>query len=197
MNAVALSAANPPPAKCPWCATWFPVRPGGKCSECGGPLTTTPGAERGDAPPPAPRVLPAAFKRQVMFSKNIVVLVGLGFMVVGVPLIAAYGSGVPFAILGFLLWRTGRKAAAEQIAVLEAGVPVEATLLSVSIDSSESINGEHPFRLHYAFEIQGQRQVGSSRSWDLSNELRQPGEPLWVVYDPSDPKRSSLWPPHA
>lgn len=132
-----------------------------------------------------------------MFSKNIVVLVGLGFMVVGVPLIAAYGSGVPFAILGFLLWRTGRKAAAEQIAVLEAGVPVEATLLSVSIDSSESINGEHPFRLHYAFEIQGQRQVGSSRSWDLSNELRQPGEPLWVVYDPSDPKRSSLWPPHA
>ncbi|MBK6580108.1 MAG: hypothetical protein IPG17_28840 [Sandaracinaceae bacterium] len=41
------------------------------------------------------------------------------------------------------------------------------------------------------------RPGGTMNSHDPVNATHQPGEPLWVVYNPADPNHNSLWPPIA
>lgn len=205
-------AANAPSGvTCPWCKHyWQPGAVGVECGNCGGPLPPPPGPTRGHGPPPAPRHLPEKYSRDVLLWKNVGAMVGtffaafgglfgvlgLGLLFVLLPLGLGFAAfGVLFGGIGLALRNAARRSALRQIAALTHGHPSEGQIIAVSSDTSESINGRHPFRIEYVFQVNGQPVGGSTRAWDIVNALRRPGEPLWVVFLPNDPSANSIWPP--
>jgi hypothetical protein len=211
MNAALAQSNSPASCTCAWCGAFYAARPGPTCSRCGGPLPSPPGPERGPAPPFTPRSLPAGFKRKALITGNVISLVGLVFVVTGVFVAGlglmlmslddpkvwlAVASGLLFSALGVWIVWLGWRGASRRLRALEWGDTAKGELLSLQPDTSEEINGRNPWRIDFTFEVRGEKQVGSVSCWDPSTELRQPGEPVWVVYDPEDPRRSALWPPH-
>ena len=198
---------------CPWCARYFSQRPEhGHCDNCGGALAAPTGAERGLAPPDAPRVLPAAYRRSVMFSRNVFSILGVVFLAVGTPfllvavvLLLAGGDHVLALILGLMglifpgigapMLMVGLRRGRRQIAALELGTPAEGELVSVAQNRSETINGRHPWVIEYQFTANGAAVRGTVQCWSLVDGERRPGDPVWVVYLVADPQMSTLWPP--
>lgn len=205
------SPSAPSGVTCPWCRQyWQPGAFGPECGNCGGPLPPPPGPTRGYAPPPAPRHLPEKYTRDLLLWKNVGALVGtifaafgalfgtlgVGLAVVLLPLgLAFLGFGALFGGIGFALRGASRKSAQRQIAALTHGHPAEGQIVAVTVDTGEQINGRSPLRIEYVFMVQGQPVGGSTKAWDVVNRLRQPGEPLWVVFLPHDPTANSIWPP--
>ena len=181
---------------CSWCRAWLPQHPGVKCPICGGPLAPPAGEGLGEAPPPPPRTLPEQFVKQVMFSKNVFAIVGLVFLIVG-ALTAILLIGIIFLVIGYLLWSKGRRRAAAEVEVLKSGVGTEGRIVSVDFDTTQSINGRHPYRIGYAYSVNGAQIEGTATAWEPSHGERTPGTPVWVVYAPGTPSQSSLWPPVA
>ena len=196
---------------CPWCKQyWQPGTFGAECGNCGGALPPPPGPTRGFAPPAAPRRLPEKFTRDLLLWKNVGAIVGTCFAAFG-GLFGVLGVGLAFVLLplglGFLAFgglfggiglalRNGaRRSATRQIEALTLGYPAEGQIVAVGSDTSEFINGRHPYRIEYVFLVNGQAMGGATKSWDPVNALRRPGEPLWVVFLPNDPSANSIWPP--
>lgn len=203
--------AAPAGVTCPWCKRYWPsISAETVCGNCGGALPAPPGPSRGLAPPPSPRQLPERYVRDLYFSKNVLAIIGTFFAAFGglfgglgvflifvlLPLGLAFTAfGALFGGLGLVLRRQGRKAPERQIAALTQGVCAEGQIVTIGQDFSETINGRNPFRIDYVFSVQGQPVSGSTRGWDVIHAMRRPGEPLWVVYLPTDPTVNSIWPP--
>jgi len=181
---------------CPWCKTYYAVAPNyTNCRNCGGPLPKPISKERGERPTAAPRVLPEKFKRQVRYWKNTFSLVGIIFMIIGTPLILAFGFGLIFVVIGYFLFRRGKRTANETILALESGMSVEGIIEQIDLDYSQSINGKHPFRVSYSYQTSNGRQTDEIVCWDEQNKWRKAGDEIWVVYMPENPEISSPWPP--
>ena len=198
MNAVAID-----PVICAWCGAAFETRPGSHCTQCGGPLPVAAKGDRGAPPPPAPRALPAAFRDPL--TKNALVKAGKLVMVLAVAFIGltcATGHGIGLIGL-FALWaghalkRAGQKAGELRLRMLEHGAAAQGEIVRVHLGAGETLDGRHLREIEYTFDVDGNQRAGKLRSTCPSSGLRQPGEPVWVVYDPRDPTNSSLWPPVA
>lgn len=97
--------------------------------------------------------------------------------------------GLPLLIFGWL-------AAERKIRALREGQATVGELLYVGQDTSTTINGQHPWVLRYSFSTPNGEFQGSCTSWDGLDALREPGEPVQVVFVPGDEARlSALWPP--
>ncbi len=203
--------AGPSGVTCPWCKHYWPsTMAAAACANCGGALPAPPGPSRGLAPPPAPRRLPERYTKDLLSSKNVGALVGTVFAAFG-ALFAVLGLGLCFVLLplglgffafgalfgtiGGLVRSAARKSALRQIDALTRGFVAEGQLIAVRQDFSETLNERNPYRIDYVFYVNGQPVGGSTKGWDIVNALRQPGEPLWVVFVPEDPTISSVWPP--
>jgi hypothetical protein len=116
-------------------------------------------------------------------------------MVIGIPLILAFGMGLIFAVIGYFLYRAGKKEGLEKIQALEHGVPVESEIVDVGRDTSQSINGRNPFLITYTFDMNGRQYLDKITCWDESNYFRKAGDAIWVVSIPENPTISSPWPP--
>lgn len=171
---------------CPWCRAFWQQRPGVDCGKCGGPLPAPAGeASLAAPPPPTPRKLPEAYRKNVMFYKNVHAIVGLVFLLV-----------IVLAPVGFFLWRHGRRQGRRTLEALERGIAAQGRIVGVTQVTTETINGRHPYRIEYAYlDAGGQERVGGAKSWDPSAVARRSGEPTWVVYVPGPEELSSLWPP--
>lgn len=182
---------------CPWCMTYYPTRPSSiNCMNCGGTLPFKISTKLGEKPGLAPRALPKKFKNQVMLWKNTKALVGAIFIAIGIPTIPIFGFGLIFTLVGYFLYKSGRAEGTEKIMALENGIAAEGEIIEVSYDTSETINGRHPFLIKYSFTTKdGQAQIDSVKSWDDNNALLKNGDKIWVVYIPENPKMSSPWPP--
>jgi len=131
------------------------------------------------------------------FGGLIVVGVGLGVLGRDDPGVSVIvGSGLFFAALGAGIVWFGWREAKSELRALVWGDTAKGELLSVQQNTSIQVNGRYPWRIEFSFEVRGEKQVGSVDCWDDSDGLRQPGEPVWVVYDPEKPNLSALWPPH-
>jgi hypothetical protein len=198
---------------CPWCKQHWPAPVArAECANCGGALPAPPGPSRGLAPPPSPRRLPERYVSEALGSKNVGAIIGTAFAAFG-ALFSVIGLGLCFVLLplglsffafgalfGGIGWavRSGsRRSALQRIDALTHGQVAEGQLIGVRQDYSESINGRSPYRVEYVFYVNGQALGGSTKGWDVVNALRRPGEPVWVVYIPSQPSTNSIWPPIA
>lgn len=182
---------------CPWCRTYYAARPTTtNCMNCGGPLPKSVGSGKGDKPESAPRVLPKKFINQVMLWKNTHSLIGVIFMIVGIPTILAMGFGLIFVGVGYFLYKHGKKIGQEKINALTNGIAAEGKIIDIAPDTSQSINGRNPYIITYTFETKGGvQQLDKVVCWDESNMFRQTNEEIWVVYIPENPQISSPWPP--
>jgi hypothetical protein len=213
MNRGALMQQGTTGVTCPWCKQYLAsMPPSGDCHKCGGPLPAPPGETGGPQPPPSPRHIPDQYKKDLLFSKNVGAFVGLAFAIVGV-VVAVIGIGlvcvVPIVGLGLLLFgavfggigltlrSSARGAAMRKLEALMHGEVAEGKIVSVGPDMTESVNGRHPTRIDYVFTADGRLTSGATNGWDAVNMVRQPGEPLWVVFMANDPTANSIWPPIA
>lgn len=176
---------------CGWCGSACLDTALTHCNSCGGPLPLARLQEDtaiglGAPPPPAPRELPAAFRREVMVFKNVYVIIG------GIFVFAFFWTGI-FLLIGapllYLGWTRGEK----RLLALSTGVSVPGRITEVERDTSVRINNRSPWQIRYTF----QGPTGPVESWVHAwkrPDLRE-GDPTWVVFRPEDPSTACLWPP--
>jgi hypothetical protein len=176
--------------KCPWCRSQFANAVISNCPNCGGPVEFEKDkSSLGKQPPLAPRELPKKFVRRIKYFGNVFTMIGVIFTV---PFIWT----VIFPIIGIFLWRKGIKDANDELIPLQYGEAIEGEIDSVEMDYSKTINGRHPLVVNFLFEVNGQKYAGNvGNIFDSIDQLKNPGDPVWVVYMPGDPTLSSVWPP--
>jgi hypothetical protein len=187
---------------CGWCQTHYNQWQS-NCSNCGGPLPPPPGMDAGPEPPPPPRLLPRHFEFRQKWSRNVAVLAALGFMLIsGLFLWAAIKAKswmalVPglFLLMGLSLFRYGRNTAVATLHAFHNGVSAEGKIAQLSLDTTQSVNGRHPWRLVYHFAVDGQQREGVITSFNSTLGERSTGQPLWVLYVKDDPEQNTIYPP--
>lgn len=166
-------------------------------------MPALPGTGLGDRPPDAPRELPSGFEFRIKWSGNILSMVGTIFLFVGLVLFFAmlfviwFGAlfALIFVILGFILFRAGRVQAKSVLRAFKRGIAIAGEVISCSLDRTQSINQEHPFKLVYSFVVDGHLYEGSLTSFDSTIARRAAGQPIWVLYVPEAPGQNTIYPP--
>ncbi len=187
---------------CGWCGTnslnWT-----SQCHACGGRMPVPAGMELGEPPPTVPRSLPRGFEFRQKWSHNVVALVGGIFFLIGTLLFLVFifvlpvGALLPFLFMigGAFMMRIGRKKANGVLNAFRHGVAVQGSVSSVHLDTSQTINGRHPWVLTYLFPVGSEMVEGSITSFSSAIETRAKGQPLWVLYLQDDPAHSTVYPP--
>lgn len=188
---------------CSWCGTHY-VGWQNQCDKCGGPMPPLPGMELGSPPPPKPRQVSKKYAFRVRWSHNMGVLIGGCFTAVGalfmLPMIVNrlfWPSLFPllFLVGGLSMFRYGWRSASSTLRAFRHGEAVKGKIASLSKDTSQSINGRHPWRLVYHFPVGNQMQEGVVTSFDSTVGERRIGQPLWVLYLEDDPAQNAVYPP--
>ncbi|MFL5753079.1 MAG: hypothetical protein ACJ76F_06715 [Bacteroidia bacterium] len=184
---------------CPWCRTYYQLRNGTNCINCGGALPPPAGPHRGDAPPPVPRFIPKQFKNKLLYQKNYLLLFGALFAVANFPFSSRL-NGLDIILIGigaYCCWM-GYARAMRKINVLQRGEIAEGAITSAGENLSTEVNGKHPYQIEYTYEVNGTKRKGQMNCWDETSLSHYEGEPVWVVYSTgSFENNSSIWPPLA
>jgi hypothetical protein len=182
---------------CPWCGTYYIIRPGTNCSNCGGTLPPPAGPQRDEKPQPAPRFLPKQFKNKILYKTNWLFIIGALFAFANFPFSFRINGFDIFFMAGgvFLCW-LGYTRAMKKIDVLQNGEIAEGTIASAHENKNVTVNEKHPFIIEYTYDLNGEKRSGSMNCWDETSLSHYPGEPVWVVYSNKNfEKNSSIWPP--
>lgn len=201
-----------PLIECSWCGTQY-GRHQRNCSNCGGPLPGPTPPDAGPEPPPPPREIPEAYVRRLYLTGNVLTIIGGVFSLVGLPLLLVplaismslqpefavpAGVGLIFSLIGVPMLWSGIRRAASQLTALRTGIAVDGTIEEVYQDTTQSINGRHPWAVVYAYEVGGRRYEGTVKSWARGGSILAMyavGSPVHVLYVREDPERSALYPP--
>jgi hypothetical protein len=181
-----------------------------RCAGCGGPLGAAVGADPGPEPPPVPRPISNNWVWREVFAFPIV----WGVLFGGIPsamgcLFVVIGLGtllIPFVFVGPALWCTFGAAGAgamawgiwggwKKLALIRSGRAAVARVVAVTLDPSTTVDGQHPWRVQYLFDLEGRLVGGSAAWWDPVASQFGEGDRLHVVFDPADPSRNVPWPP--
>jgi hypothetical protein len=100
-----------------------------------------------------------------------------------------------FGFVGIIVMFFGYRKARGKIRALEHGVHAIGEVLSVGEDLTVQVNGVHPWRIRYLFPVDGSELNGSASTFDNSVRHHKKGQPVHVLYIPSDPGQNTLWPP--
>lgn len=187
---------------CGWCNTHYQTWRS-KCDACGGPMPPPPGQELGPPPPEVPRALPSGYAFRTRFF-NLSVLLGIGFSgFSGLFLIQVLKNGqwllalLPgfFLLGGLSCLRYGWSRASGILRAFRRGIAVPGKVASVCLDTTQSVNQKHPWKLTYHFTLDGRLYEGVITSFDSTLAQRAAGQPLWVLYVEKDPTQNTIYPP--
>jgi hypothetical protein len=136
---------------CGWCHTNY-AHWQTNCDNCGGPLPPPPGMDPGPKPPETPRKLPSGFAFRVKWSRNVMVIIGGIFFLVGALMLSATLAAKTwialfpsfFCVGGFFMFLNGRKTAVGILHAFRHGTAVAGQITEVSVDTTQSINNRHP-----------------------------------------------------
>jgi hypothetical protein len=201
---------------CPWCGTHYQTfQP--NCQNCGGPLslveeesTSSLPQDAIPTPPPAPRPVPKSYVWRLLFTEGwsiaafILGLVGFIFSLVGAGLtigILTAFVGITFLLLGLALLGAGiwvfvwrYQNALKIVNVLREGEATRGQITELQENYSVTINGRHPWVIHYKFQANGQDQDGKVTVLSQPGEQFQAGRTVCILYLPNAPKWSSVYP---
>jgi ribosomal protein L35AE/L33A len=136
----------------------------------------------------------------IFVTVGVVVTVPLLWMALEMgPEVAVAGIAGPiFAVVGGILLAVGIRRARRQLHALRDGVAVRGEIVDLHRDTSESINGRHPWAVVYAYEAGGRMRTGTVKSWGRAGAVTAHyavGSPVHVLYVRERPERSALYPP--
>lgn len=162
-----------------------------------------PGRELGEPPPPAPRKLPKGFAFRTRWTGNIATLVGLGFLAIASLFLIAFIKAKTWAVVipiffmtgGFFMFLHGWRYASSVLRAFRKGVAVRGEVYECKLDRTQSMNGEHPFKLTWHFSVENRQFEGTLTSFDSTLGSRARGQPVWVLYIADDPNQNTLYPP--
>ncbi len=178
---------------CPWCGTVNKVTTETNCVNCGGPLPAVPhnndGLDKGLPPGNPPREIPKVYIKKLKY-RNTMFLIGFFFTVL-------FFWTIIFPIIGILLMRAGLKTANRKLMALQNGIKAEGVLNEIRKDTSETVNGRHPWLLEYEFTTKSGDIISAVKTgaWNKNNRYRKPNDRLWVVYMEDNPDINAIWPP--
>jgi len=196
--------------QCGWCKASNRRDLVNHCSSCGGELPHIPGTPRQPEPPVAPRNLTSGYKTRIKYTGNTLMLIGIIFTIVGIPifigfLLALTAQAPQFLFIPFFallfpvigIWailKSGKKAN-QKLYALQFGVPTRGLIKNVYIDTNQSINNVHPVTIEYSFDHETNSHVDTVTVWDHGNLKRPAGEHIWVVFNPKALQQNNVWPP--
>jgi hypothetical protein len=201
---------------CPWCGTnYIEFQP--NCTNCDGPLQAV--AEAGTAsaleeklptPPPAPRPISDRYIWRLLLADGwaitafVLGLLGLIFTLVGGALIVGIITafvGIPLFLVGIAFLGTGggvfiwRHQQAQKIVnVMRVGQATQGQVVEIQENYSVSVNGQHPWEIHYQFQAAGQGHDGRVTTLNQPGQQLQVGKPVCVLYLPTDAQWNSIYP---
>ena len=197
---------------CPWCGTSYTTFRN-NCKNCGGPLPpveqapTPPPIPDVAEPPPAPREFKNSFVWRTLFSEGwaiaagVFVLLGAIFFLIGIPLLLVF-VGIVFVPLGLLflavgvpiiIWRYQK--AQQTLNVLRMGEAVLGNIVDITENFAVEVNGRHPWTITYGFEVDGDTYEGQTTTLRPVGFTHHPGQPMYVLYLPDDPRQNTVYPP--
>jgi hypothetical protein len=196
---------------CPWCGTSY-ERFQSNCKNCGGPIPAQTEKSQGEllAPPSAPRPISKSYPVKLMLTDggaiagSAIAFVGLIFELVGMGLtlgVVTAFVGIPFLLLGLgllaggaglLAWRYHEKQ--KIVDVLRFGEAVLGEVTGLEENLNVSINNRHPWILLYHYRVNGQPFDGKVTTLREPGAELQPGQPVYVLYIPDQPIRSTIYP---
>jgi hypothetical protein len=162
------------------------------------------GMALGEPPPVAPRKLPKGYATRVRWTRSLEALLGGVFTLFGlmmiVPMLASrmwLPSLFPafFLIGGLSIFVRGWQRASGVLRAFRYGVAAKGEVRNVQKDTTQTMNGHHPWRLTYTFSVANQILDGEVISFADSVGQRSRGQPLWVLYDEGDPTVNTVFPP--
>jgi hypothetical protein len=201
---------------CPWCGTNY-LTFQTNCDKCGGPLqgvnekiVSSDSDEILQTPPLPPRPISDRYVWRLFFSDGTWItalvfgILGVVFFPIGAGLtlgvITAF-VGIPFMFLGigFLIaggWVAVRRyqIAQKVVYVLQVGEAVRGQITEVQQDYSVEVNGRNPWEIRYQFQANGQNVEGEVTTFNQLGQDFQAGKAVSVLYLPTDPKWSSIYP---
>ena len=162
-----------------------------------------PGQELGEPPPPAPRTFPKGIAFRTRWSGNVATLMGGAFFLLGSFFFLAFLREKSFAALfpllfvvgGFFMFRLGWQNATRTLRAFRHGTAVAGKVHECRLDTTQSLNKRHPYKLTWHFTVGGHQYEGTLTSFDSTLGSRGGGQPLWVLYDPRDPGQNTIYPP--
>jgi hypothetical protein len=201
---------------CPWCGTNY-LTFQSNCRNCGGSLqaveeriTSSVPTEDLPTPPSAPRPISERYTWRLLSADgwSITALVfgvlGVVFSLLGAGLITGIVTalvGIPFLLLGaaFLgiggwvfIWRY--QEAQQVVNVLREGEAARGRVVEIQEDHSVSVNGRYLWVIRYQFQANGQDHEGKVTTLNQPGEQLQAGKAVCVLYSPTAPKWSSIYP---
>ena len=195
---------------CGWCKSSNRRDLVTNCKSCGGELPHIPGTKRQPEPPLTPRKITFGYKMRVKYTGNTLMIIGIGFTVVGIPtFIALFTSAITqgtvealktffaliFPLVGIVSIIKSREKSRQKLYALQFGVPTKGIIENVSIDLNQSINEKHPVTIKYTFDDGTNKHTDTITVWDHANLKRPRGEHIWVVFNPKELKQNNVWPP--
>jgi hypothetical protein len=200
---------------CPWCGTnYLAFQP--NCQNCGGPLHamteegTPPENDDYIKPPPAPRFISNRYVWRLLSSDGwgiaslVFVILGVFFGILGLGLtvgIVTAFIGIPFFLMGMaflvagvavFVWRY--QTTQKVVRVLREGDAARGQINEVQENYSVVINGRHPWRIDYEYQVDNQTFTGNVTTLNPPRENLQPGKTVSVLYLASEPAWSSIYP---
>ncbi len=203
---------------CPYCGTQY-QRFQTNCKNCGAPIpasspdlfqTVLDAVVPSIAPPAPPREIDNSYIWKMFMTDGsgiiamVLIIIGFIFTVIGVPMIIGIITafiGIPFTLLGAGMLvgglALGKKLYHEKeniVNVLKFGESTEGEITSVEENYSVSINGRHPCWIEYDYVVNNRLYSGKITTLNPSVMVLQPGKKMYVLYLPTDPTKSSLYP---
>ena len=81
-----------------------------------------------------------------------------------------------------------------EIRAFRDGVPGRGLVTKRAEDTSTTVNGRHPFEIHWEFQVDGVTYKGKlSHMERFKIESAFPEDEVTVLYDPRDPKINTVW----
>lgn len=200
---------------CPWCGTPYAAFQS-NCGNCGGPLLSAEETSHASSsedipiPPSAPRPISPSYAWKLIFTDAkgiagmVLGLLGFIFTLLGAALtigmITAF-VGIPFLCVGLVLLGAGAvlfflqyQQAQNIVGALRDGEATRGRILDVQQNYTVRINGRNPWVIKYEFQGGGQTYESSVSTLNQPAERLQAGKPVYVLYLPSAPKWSSIYP---
>jgi hypothetical protein len=201
---------------CPWCGTNYQAFRS-NCDKCGGRIQLNEGKldsllESGTLPdlPPAPRAISNGYAWKLLLSDGwsipalIFGFMGLIFSLVGAALtfgIVTAFVGIPFLLFGLVFLALGAglfqwryRLARQGVKVLREGEATRGQIMKLQENYSIEVNGRHPWVIHYQFQVDGLIHECKQTTLNPPQGGLQVGQTVCVLYLPTAPEFSSIYP---